>query len=59
MKKDIKLYSTVIRALLRLKYQKYSRCTVQEVIKKKIENGEIKNRKKRGKPTKLTKSINI
>ena len=39
---------------------KVSRCTVQEVIKKKIEAGDIKDGKKSGRPTKLTKSnLNI
>ena len=33
-----------------------SRCTVQEVIKKKKETEDIKDRKKSRRPTKLTKS---
>ena len=37
------------------KILKVSKCTVQEVIKKNIETGDIKDRKKRGRPTKLTK----
>ena len=35
---------------------KVSRCTVQEVIRKKIETENIKDRKKSGRTTKLTKS---
>ena len=34
---------------------KVSRCTVQEVIKEKIETVNIKDRKKSRRPTKLTK----
>ena len=50
---DKKLYSTMnrafLRAFLRPKYKKIlkvSWCTVQKVIKKKFETGDIKNRKK-------------
>ena len=35
------------------KILKVCRCTVQEVIKKKIETGDIKDRKKSGRPIKL------
>ena len=55
--KDIRLYSTINTAKIS-KILKVSKCTVQKVIfKKKIETGNIKNRKKSGKSTKLTKMI--
>ena len=38
------------------KISKVSKCTVQEVIKKKIETGDIKDKKKSQRLTKLTKS---
>ena len=38
------------------KILKVSRCRVQEVIKKKIETEDINDRKKRGRPTKLTEN---
>ena len=37
------------------KILKVSRCTVQEVIKQNIETGDIKDRKRRRRQTKLTK----
>ena len=47
------------RTFLRLKHKKIlkvSMSTIQEVMKKKIETGDIKNVKMSGRPTKLTKS---
>ena len=45
MKRDIKFYSPMNMPLLRLKYKKISkvsRCTVEEIITKNIETGDIK-----------------
>ena len=59
MKKDIKIIPCHEQGTSHAKISKIlkvSRGTVEELITKKIETGDIKNRKKTGRPTKLTKS---